>query len=97
MAFVDNLRGNGEQITDAVSQILSNVVSSRRETHRVSHAHSMLTCNLEWWTLTPSRSSSALFNVRPVTPSRRPRGTTRSIPMPFLVTGTGERPLHYPP
>ena len=41
--------------------------------HRPSHASLSQIDMLENWTLTPSRSSSALFNVRPPTPSRRPR------------------------
>ena len=39
MAFVDTLRGDGEQISDAVSHFLRSMLSSRHETALVLHAH----------------------------------------------------------
>ena len=49
MAFVDNLRGGGEQITDAVSHPRSELHSSRVETALVMHARTLLTWNLALW------------------------------------------------
>ena len=51
MAFVDTLRGDGEQISDAVSLSRSELLSSRPQTALVSHAHGMLTWNLVSWTV----------------------------------------------
>lgn len=54
-------------------QLCAEGTTSASLSHLPSHASPSQIENLVSWTLTPSRSSSALFSVRPVTPSRRPR------------------------